>query len=206
MHEPSPRHELHDIADLDPDGLPSRRSLLKACGVALAIAAVLLIVAILPAEYGVDPTGLGARMGLTALHVVDAVDAVDADTPQPVVPGAMSEPRRPSATPYRADTLSVVLQPRQGAEIKAVMAQGQGFVFEWVAEGGPVYVDMHGEPPNAGKDVFTSFWIGDAQERDSGTFSAPFSGAHGWYWENRGEAVVTIRLKASGFYETLYMP
>ena len=31
-------HELHDIADLDPDGLPTRASLLKAGALALAVA------------------------------------------------------------------------------------------------------------------------------------------------------------------------
>lgn len=195
MHESHPHHELHDISDLDPEGLPSNRSLIKASLIAVAIAALLLVTAILPAEYGIDPTGLGRKLGLTALHSAAAT-----------APEAARGPVQKSATPYRTNTLTVPLAPHQGAEIKAVMDEGQSFVFEWKAEGGLVYFDMHGEPPNAAKDVFTSFWIGEAQASASGTFQAPFKGVHGWYWENKGDQPVTIRLKTSGFYETLYMP
>lgn len=194
MHESHPHHELHDISDLDPEGLPSNRSLVKASLVALAIASALLVVAILPAEYGIDPTGLGKTFGLTALHAADGKSAI------------ARGPLQKSDTPYRTNSLTVSLAPHKGAEIKAVMEQGQSFVFQWKAEGGPVYFDMHGEPPNAPKDVFTSFWIGESQASASGTFEAPFKGVHGWYWENKGDTPVTIHLKTSGFYETLYMP
>jgi hypothetical protein len=198
MHEPHPHHELHDIADLDPDGLPSNKRLVKASLVAAAIAGVLLVGAILPAEYGIDPTGVGQALGLTALHATGAKGATAEATAR--------GPLLKSETPYRTNSLTVPLAPHQGAEIKAVMDQGQSFVFEWQAEGGPVYFDMHGEPPNAPEGVFTSFWIGESQTGASGTFEAPFKGGHGWYWENRGDSPVTIHLKTSGFYETLYMP
>ena len=46
---------------------PSKAKLLKATGVALAVALVLLFVAILPAEYGIDPLGAGKALGLTGL-------------------------------------------------------------------------------------------------------------------------------------------
>ena len=38
--------------------------------------------------------------------------------------------------------------------------------------------------------------------RASGSFSAPFGGIHGWYWENTGTAPVTVRLTTSGFYNS----
>jgi hypothetical protein len=41
-----PRHEL-----------PSSRTLLRSTLIAAAVAAVLLVTVVLPAEYGVDPTG-----------------------------------------------------------------------------------------------------------------------------------------------------
>jgi hypothetical protein len=198
MHQQAPHHELHDISDLDPDGLPSNRSLVKASLIALAIAGALLVGAILPAEYGIDPTGVGKALGLTALHATGAQGAT--------AKASARGPLLKSETPYRTNSLIVPLAPHQGAEIKAVMEAGQSFVFQWKAEGGPVYVDMHGEPPNAPEGVYTSFWIGESQTGAGGNFEAPFKGVHGWYWENRGEAPVTIRLTTSGFYETLYMP
>ncbi|QID19935.1 hypothetical protein G3580_18805 [Nitrogeniibacter mangrovi] len=189
---------MHDISDLDPDGLPSNRRLVKATLVALAIAGALLVTTILPAEYGIDPTGVGKATGLTALHA----SGVEAAAGEPTARG----PLREIGTPYRSNTLTVPLAPHQGAEIKAVMDQGQGFVFQWKAEGGPVYVDMHGEPPDAPQDVFTSFRVAESLAGASGSFTAPFKGVHGWYWENRGDTPVTIHLQTSGFYETLYMP
>ena len=47
---------------------PTARRLYQSIGAALLGAAVLLILFVLPAEYGLDPTGLGSRLGLAALH------------------------------------------------------------------------------------------------------------------------------------------
>ena len=33
-----------------------------------------------------------------------------------------------------------------------------------------------------------------------GSFHAPFTGIHGWFWENRGSSTITINLYSSGFY------
>jgi hypothetical protein len=46
---------------------PTLKSLRRAVIVALLTAAVLVITAVLPAEYGVDPTGIGRRLGLTQM-------------------------------------------------------------------------------------------------------------------------------------------
>jgi hypothetical protein len=51
-----PRHEL-----------PSSRALLRSTLIAAATAAVLLVTVVLPAEYGVDPTGVGRVIGLTEM-------------------------------------------------------------------------------------------------------------------------------------------
>lgn len=198
-------HELHDIADLDPDGLPTRASLLKAGALALAVAGVLLVGAVLPAEYGLDPTGVGGALGLTKLNAADAAPSAS-PAPDTQAKGGSAAPLQLSAVPLQGNTLTVPLAPHQGAEIKAVMVQGQSMHFAWRAEGGPVYVDMHGEPPKAPEGVYTSFAIAESITQAQGLFQAPFTGSHGWYWENRGDAPVTIHLKTSGFYETLYMP
>lgn len=186
-------HELHDIADLDSNGLPSNASLLKATLVALGIAAVLLVIAILPAEYGIDPTGLGGHLGLKSLHAAKAS------------PETANGPLQQSAQTYRNNKMTIVLEPYKGAEIKAVMAQGQQFVFAWETEGGTVDFDMHGDHADS-KDAFTSFSTGARQSKASGAFTAPFKGAHGWYWENKSDQPLKVHLKVSGFYETLYMP
>src|SRR5882762_11346340 len=62
---------------------PSKKSLAKATIVALLVAAVLLITAILPAEYGIDPLGTGKALGLTDLHKADFANSTGkaAETP-----------------------------------------------------------------------------------------------------------------------------
>ena len=50
--------------DLD---LPSARQLRRATLLAVIVAVSLGVTAVLPAEYGVDPTGIGRRLGLTQM-------------------------------------------------------------------------------------------------------------------------------------------
>ena len=47
--------------------LPGAARLLKSTLLAIAVAAVLLVTTVLPAEYGIDPTGIGRALGLTQM-------------------------------------------------------------------------------------------------------------------------------------------
>ena len=102
--------------------------------------------------------------------------------------------------------MDIKLPPHQGAEIKAHMQAGDHFVFRWESSGGPVKVDMHGEPPNAGDDEFTTYWKERQLSSAQGSFTAPFTGKHGWYWRNKGETPVTVKLRTTGFYQDLFRP
>lgn len=59
---------------MDPT-VQSTATLLKAGFFAALLAVVVLVIAILPAEYGIDPTGLGEAMGLVSL--ASATDPVE---------------------------------------------------------------------------------------------------------------------------------
>lgn len=209
---------------------PSTGRLLKATGVALAVAAIVLVTTVLPAEYGIDPTGIGSRLGLDAL----AGNASAAELPPPsVAPTPVAGTVAPADTqvateavkvfgaepgqtfdtqavskhqaPFRRDTMSLTLQPGEGAEIKAQLASGDAFLFHWTASG-DVAVDMHGERSNAAKDEYTSYSIELAQREASGQLLAPFDGRHGWYWLNRGPDVVTVQVEVAGFQQKLFRP
>jgi len=171
--------------------------LAQASAFAILAAAVILVVAILPAEYGIDPTGLGEMLGFTQIEA--ASQAVSGDEGV----GSVSGPLIKGATPIRSDSNEWVLQPDQGIEIKVRMQEGQSFVFEWAAEGGPVNFDMHGEPTGQA-DQFTSYWAELGQPGGNGTFIAPVTGTHGWFWRNRNQVPVTVRLTTAGFYEDIF--
>ena len=202
---------------------PSTAQLLKASAIALLCALTILVTAVLPAEYGKDPTGIGAALGLTALYsaeekVSESPAVIDSATSTPLAvpsqpPLTATDPTqsfnpdavRAQSTAFRSDEMSVTLEPGKGAEIKAKMLEGASFVFGWVSVGGPVNFDMHGEKPNDG-DKFTSYWLDNQKTEAHGRFVAPFTGAHGWYWKNKGTVPVTITVKVSGYFEPLYRP
>src|SRR3546814_15274486 len=55
--------ELHAQSQV----ISSTGRLLKATSLAVAVATVILVTAVLPAEYGLDRTGIGNQLGLTVL-------------------------------------------------------------------------------------------------------------------------------------------
>jgi hypothetical protein len=187
--------------------IPSARALLLAAALSALVAAGLLVTVILPAEYGVDPLGTGRRLGLyrAPLPADAEPTGVSASAGAPMPPGTATLTRSP--VPYRSDEMSLVLKPGEGGEIKAVMAQGQHFVYSWTAQGGTVDVDMHGEAFDA-KDAAeaTSYWKNEYQSGDQGIFTAPVAGRHGWFWQNLNDEVVTVIVRTSGFYERLVRP
>ncbi len=173
---------------------PPLLALLKATAVALLTAVLLLITVVLPAEYGVDPTGVGRRLGLQQMKAPTRAT--------PIAVRAVDSPVVRRSVPYRKDELSLMLQPSEGAEIKATMKKGDQFVFSWTSDGA-VNFDMHGDEINAPKDVYTSYWKDTHKESGHGSFVAPFEGMHGWYWVNEGSRPVTIHVTTCGFYEKL---
>jgi hypothetical protein len=183
-------------------------TLAKACGAALLAGALILGFVVLPAEYNIDPTGAGKALGLTALsgEVDDTPDGQPA-TAVSATAVKLSEQTRDTiirATPYRSDEKTLTLAPHSGVEVKAQMKAGDQFVFSWKSTG-PVKMDMHGEASLTASD-FSTYWKQKALSEAQGSFTAPFSGIHGWYWRNKGDAAVTITLKTSGFYEKLIEP
>src|SRR5262245_29601897 len=119
--------------------VPSARSLALATVLSAIVAGVLLVTVILPAEYGVDTSGVGRALGLYRAPA----EGVSAEAAVPDAPGLMGTGTATltrSPVPYRADEMSLVLKPGEGGEIKAVMAAGQHFVYSWTAAGGTVDV------------------------------------------------------------------
>ena len=161
---------------------PSVRKILLATAVAALAAAIILVVAVLPAEYGIDPLGTGRLLGLTDLAGASA--------------GAIT--RQEAA--YKTNTASFELGPYEFVEFKYRLEQGATMIYSWSATG-PVIYDFHSEPDGAPAGYAESF---DKAQTPAahGSYKAPFSGIHGWFWENPGTKAVTITLTTAGFYTT----
>lgn len=184
--------------------LPTIPELVRATLIALVVAIGILITWILPAEYGIDPIGIGKVLGLTQL----SAPATTNDEVQPAKSLALEEVSVVRAeTPLQSDTVSIVLPAYEGTELKGKMVAGQSFVFSWsTANGEALYTDMHGEPFGATGDEFTTYWKERAQSAGEGTFIARFDGTHGWYWQNMTDEDVVINVKVHGFYDDIYQP
>jgi hypothetical protein len=178
---------------------PPPRQLAKATAAAFAAAALVLITAVLPAEYGIDPLGTGRAMGLTALS--SPTEAPQVVLVAPRGPEGVPAQHGPVATyqsSYRTDSVELTIGPYEFVEYKYRLEKGASMLYSWAASA-PVIHDMHGEPDGAPKDYSESFDKQTRRQAD-GAFTAPFSGIHGWFWENSGGETITVRLTSSGFY------
>jgi hypothetical protein len=184
----------------------SPRSPTRATVLALVGAAFLLVTLVLPAEYGIDPTGIGRLTGLKAMGD-DKVAAARAHSAAPVAaPAAAKAGDVPydtqSARALRTDSVDVTLAPNAEIEYKAILAEGDPIVFDWDAGGAEVRFDFHGEPSAGPSGMFLTYRKG-AAAKAAGSLRAPFAGTHGWYWKNPTAQSVVIKLRVTGFHSEL---
>ena len=181
---------------------PSARTLAIATGTALLTAGVILVTVVLPAEYGIDPLGTGRALGL------DVMTASIGDEPVPTDPAAAAMvptangPIGSYPAEFHVDSRQIVLEPYQYKEFKYRLEKGATMMFSWTASG-DVSHDFHGDADGGKADEAQSYDQAP-HRRANGTFVAPFSGIHGWFWENPGDTPVTITLTTAGFYTSAH--
>jgi hypothetical protein len=194
----------------------SRRKVAIGAAVAVAIAAAGAVFFVLSSEFGIDPTGFGKAAGLTGLaptsgeqeniylkrgqartNVLFPLDA-SAAPDETALRRTLAEKgiALSSATPIRSDRFEIELPPYEGIELKYDLAKGAPMIFTWKASA-PVYLDMHSHPFDGGTALTESFVI-DQLPSQTAVYVAPFSGIHGWYWQNRTLKNVTLTLDATG--------
>ncbi|WP_432697393.1 hypothetical protein ACQUQP_03305 [Marinobacterium sp. YM272] len=165
---------------------PSQETLTTAWCLASGAAALVLATVILPAEFGIDPTGFGELTGLTAL----------AQTP-PQATEKVSPAGR-----YAQHQVTLELPAGEEMEYKLQIAKGDKLAYQWQTTGQPIHVDFHGEPAGDTSGYFESYALGDLSALE-GTLTAPFDGSHGWYWRNDSGENVQIDLQLQGRFEVL---
>ena len=171
------------------------RKLLLSTAAAVVVAAFVLVAVVLPAEYGIDLTGVGRLTGLTRIGQLKALDAA-------VNPAAVMHEH---AHKFRSARIEITLQGRAELEYKATLVKGEPLLYAWSVQGGPVHFEFHGEPTEGRwpKDFYQSYQIADHSSGTQGSFVAPFTGQHGWYWRNESSDPATIVLETSGYYSKL---
>jgi hypothetical protein len=185
------------ISPAGPAIVAARERIMVAMGAALLISGLILVIAVLPAEYGVDPTGLGARLGLTAMSDVQKrLEAFEASRARNTSGAATVVPQE---RPYQQETTEFKIGPGDSFEYKYRLDKGEALLYSWTATALLNY-ELHAEPDGAPQGYAESFEKEAAKSGASGTLTAPFAGIHGWYWENPSKSAVTLTLSAAGFY------
>lgn len=192
----------------------TKGQLLKSLFIALLIGGVVLVAAVLPAEYGLDPLGTGKLFGFSKLYQenndtnvrlnfkkitmdklgssVSVPRPIEADNPAPEV-----------QSPERIDTITVAIPAKKGIEYKFKSLKYGRTKYEWSTDTGIVYIDFHGEvkQENPPKNVFYESYTLAYSNNMAGTLTAPFEGKHGWYFRNETNEDILVTIKLNGQYE-----
>jgi hypothetical protein len=175
---------------------PSGRALAKATLIALIAAAIVVVTAVLPAEFGIDPLGTGRMLGLDELYAAE--EAAGAVAPASIT-ATEGGPVFVQFADYRVDTREFTIPAGQFIEFKYELDKGATMIYSWRAN---QYLDFdfHTEPEGKPPEASDSFEKGQAVQK-RGAYVAPYNGIHGWYWENKTDGDITLTLTTAGFYD-----
>lgn len=192
----------------------NKMQLLKSLIIALLIGAIVLVAAVLPAEYGLDPLGTGKFFGFVKLYqgnneTDSSLNFKKIKMEKLGSPSSVPKPSEASALPpehqylERKDTIKVLVPTEKGIEYKFKSLKYGSIKYEWATDKGIVYIDFHGEvkqedPP---KNVFYESYTLAYSNNMAGTLTAPFEGKHGWYFRNETKEDITVTIRLSGQYE-----
>ena len=182
--------------------MPRGRLILAVLGAA-GLAVVIVLGAILPAEFNRDPLGVGKLSGLSRLWAPDET-VVD-----PASEGAARA--REYDLPFRTDVVEIPLgdflagADKSELEYKVRMQKDATLIYSWevvgTSEPRDFRYDQHGHTtPAPGQPMTVASYKQAFGLRQQGALTAPFDGIQGWQFSNSSERPVVVRLRLSGFY------
>lgn len=192
-------------------------TLLKKLCIATFCSATILIVAILPAEYGIDPTGLGDKLGLLALSKPSSSPSSkmelsfnigEYDPKAERINESVQGLIHLEEVPFQSQVIDIEIEDLGEVEYKFIMSADSSFVYSWKvlnSRGEGVYYDFHGHPSSADAknypDRFEMAYARGEGTSQNGSFTSPFTGYHGFYFMNIEENAITVRLVISGYWQ-----
>lgn len=197
----------------------SKGQLLKSLLIALVIGVIVLLTAVLPAEYGMDPLGTGKLFGFSKLYQGNEqiennetssslnfkkikMEKLGSDISVPK-PSEADNPSPESQYPEREDSIEVIVPAEKGIEYKFKSLKYGSIKYEWTTDKGIVYIDFHGEvkQENPPENVFYESYTLAYSNNMAGTLTAPFEGKHGWYFRNETKEDIVVTIRLNGQYE-----
>ncbi len=135
--------------------LPSSRKLIRSTALAAAVAALLLVTVVMPAEYGVDPTGIGRVLGLTEMGEIKAQLAKEAAADAAADLAGGPAPGGAPRVPPNPGTDRISLQPGSTPEAAAALPRAAASVATPKTDEASVTL-----APNEGKEIKLSMLKG----------------------------------------------
>lgn len=197
----------------------SSSQIIKATGIALVTSLIITIVAVLPAEYGKDYTGLGKVFGFTKLHQED--DSIEETVavrptfkeltlknvgsgPEVSMPIEGKNPAPAKQYESRNDSIKITVPVGKGIEYKITVLKYGQVKYAWKANQGVLFLDMHGDVKSADtkSGYFESYTVANSNNM-AGSFIAPYEGKHGWYFKNKSKADIEVTINLTGEYQLI---
>jgi hypothetical protein len=184
----------------------SGRTLALIAGGGLVAGALIVLGAIMPAEFNTDPLGIGKLTGISRLWAPESKSFSD---------GGGATLSYSSAAPRTSHVVDIPLGaegwPEAALEYKVRMKPGQSVFFRWQAlnsDGSPATVPVEFE--QHGHDVVDEHvpetvvdYRKDRALSDEGSMTAPLEGIFGWYFRNHAPDPITVRLEMEGYYSLI---
>ncbi|WP_293676026.1 hypothetical protein [uncultured Phenylobacterium sp.] len=173
---------------------------------ALLIAVLIVLGAILPAEFNRDPLGLGRHSGLSRLWAPDD-KTVDANA------GGVARAREYDIA-FRSDVVEIPLggfldgADKSQLEYKVRMAKDATLTYAWevtgLSDARDFQFDQHGHTlAKAGEGMTVATYRKGNALKQQGALTSPFAGIQGWQFTNLGDGRAMVRLRLAGFYELI---
>ncbi|MDC1037798.1 transmembrane anchor protein [Candidatus Marinimicrobia bacterium] len=181
--------------------LPTSSQLLKSTLFAFIVAGILLLTVILPAEYGVDPTGIGELLGLKKMGEIKNSLEKDALTESEILKDNPTQNEKIKLENFdeKQDVMEVEIASGEAIEIKLEMKKGTVVKYQWTTINGGLNFNLHGDGYK-GTNKSITYKKGRMYSSDSGELKSEFDGYHGWFWRNRNDVAVKVILEANGNY------
>ena len=128
----------------------------------------------------------------------------------PVIDGWREYPLRDGVisirpTNWRTDVVDVAVPAGKGLEYKLTMKKGETLVYNItygkLADPQQMLSEFHGHTPQVNGVGDLMFYSKTGGSPQSGSFTAPWDGIHGWYLKNDSAGDVVVKLELAGFYE-----
>lgn len=151
-----------------------------------------------------------AALSVMSLLVIGSVAAQSVPQPVPeAVNGWREYPLRDGVVSiqkakWRTDTIAVPVAAGKGLEYKLTMKKGEGLVYNisygTLADSKLMLTEFHGHTEQVNGVGDLMFYSKTGGTPESGVFTAPWDGIHGWYLKNDSPRDVVVTLELAGFY------